>query len=1266
MAPSNVFSYLRPHHKRNGSNPTSPEPPISSHSSNAPWSINDPDIYNSFPRIRDASNTPSESPISPIPPSLPPIPRIASRIEHSHPISTKLAIPSSQWDYSRDGEISNELRDSQSVVSPALLSPIPPPKDSIYTEPMKRPHDAEPTGYRTRGQRVNNMNTIPLQSMESLSTVTGFSSSTTSLPTTSSFQGGYALNDKRPNATRAAQSYSIPSAQKSGKTKLNLLNPMSLLMRRRNAHALENLSEESLVSHRNVPAMSLPDDYDPRIRGNVIHDFSAPRPKRNISFGEGDGRSRYSSGRTPNMEEFQRSSSNIDTLDVNCKEKDESPIKIEREHTPIFKENFDHNLGAGETDAAIRAESLANKAFLAKVSLPPPDHSPPPIPALSKNRPLNARMSDPETIHSAPLPPLPNESQLGTQESSQLSPISENDPTPQSSVRKSRASQRSTKTLSRATSGAEWHPAGLPSHLTSKASRFSFQIHGGDSSAQEKLLEERHKQKAAAKAAAATRQSIASLPVEEDEFDEDALYDMDEGGFEGGFDDDDYGADFDDGMHDNSINASTFDDGIRNNSINASTFDDGIPKSNIHDSTFDDGIPKDSIHGTVFENETSDDVITDQPFNNGFAHSTISNSTFEDYGSSHNPESDMSGFNFSMDRTPYVNPLSPIVDSIQTPRDAFGNRIGYAMSNSNPQSPVYDSNVENDTTSPQGLGLSGLTMNSASTEGLSVLPLRFSRQELKQTPDSVTEDILADDDMYFDDGMIEDVNQDYGDHFDESQFDDPSNPLYERPTPVPRDPSSNAQEGNHLEQDNTGDSDSNQVVVAHGPSEGGFNNLEAYHGALADAANKAAADGRFRRHDSISTSIYSTHEDEMDNDGSPSMDSGPSQLPNSTRATSFSPTAFKMVDFADDYGYDDFDALEDDPIIAAANAEALANDDDGFYGQEFGFYASAGQNSEAQFANGGYFGPRGGDLGRSVSGRNAVREPNLTPITERSEYSTRNSYISLHHFGGNNGALPSPGLAQLARMSPYGFDDDDMSLSQLMKLRRGAFGGSNGSLRSAASSPRNSSPIANPQYAARGSSPITRTEYMPQQDATPISRTDSRTGSSFLDEVAEEVDDDDFTTHGVEGRDYISHNSSSRSSSSPPGSPTLGPNDFSFPPSNEATPRPPPRRAFLPHHPLPLQTQNLGLAGEQQEDTDASPVMPPQKLGHIPLAQLTPVSPTRPQGWRTHSRTGSDSVTYVKEQDERGMNRWVLERRRTAETGELELIGREIVEGGRI
>jgi hypothetical protein len=79
----------------------------------------------------------------------------------------------------------------------------------------------------------------------------------------------------------------------------------------------------------------------------------------------------------------------------------------------------------------------------------------------------------------------------------------------------------------------------------------------------------------------------------------------------------------------------------------------------------------------------------------------------------------------------------------------------------------------------------------------------------------------------------------------------------------------------------------------------------------------------------------------------------------------------------------------------------------------------------------------------------------------------------------------------------------------------------------------------------------------------------------------------------------------------------------------------------------------------------------PQSLGLIPTTPATPgCNATGAQtGWRPgHSRKTStaDSVAYIKECDESGGERWVLERRRTAESGELELVGREIVEGGRI
>ena len=77
-------------------------------------------------------------------------------------------------------------------------------------------------------------------------------------------------------------------------------------------------------------------------------------------------------------------------------------------------------------------------------------------------------------------------------------------------------------------------------------------------------------------------------------------------------------------------------------------------------------------------------------------------------------------------------------------------------------------------------------------------------------------------------------------------------------------------------------------------------------------------------------------------------------------------------------------------------------------------------------------------------------------------------------------------------------------------------------------------------------------------------------------------------------------------------------------------------------------------------DPDTTP-----KKATTEASETQTVSPRLAQG---HSRTnsGADSVTYVREQDPGGPQRWVLERRRTSESGLLELVGREVVEGGRI
>jgi hypothetical protein len=417
--------------------------------------------------------------------------------------------------------------------------------------------------------------------------------------------------------------------------------------------------------------------------------------------------------------------------------------------------------------------------------------------------------------------------------------------------------------------------------------------------------------------------------------------------------------------------------------------------------------------------------------------------------------------------------------------------------------------------------------------------------------------------------------------------------------------------------------------------------------------------------------------------------------------------------FVDDYDYSDFDlAMEDDPIIAAANAEALAYDDEGFYGQEFGFYASA--VGESPSAWGGFFGESG--LGRTVSGRNAVREPNLTPITERSEYSTRNSFISLNHFRDGQQPLSSPGLAQLARMSPYGFpgtEDEDMSLDTLMKLRKGAFGGSVPSLPgSSTNSPRNSSPMGM-QFVPRTSSPVGNRMKEHPSSSLGSSYSSNNISSDYRNNDDDEEDDEGLMD-AVNGA-YEDGNSSGSDGYERPESPTLTASDYNslssptgYGVGNEAPLLPPISELYAQHNlSLAMSPGGMSMTSPSQISLPVSPFPMPlaspyhqrppappsidtslsspsnqtfftsgaprrQSVGFMsPISNSSPITPSGGNGggWnRGHSRKGSaaDSVTYVREHDEAGEGRWVLERRRTAESGELELIGREIVEGGRI
>jgi hypothetical protein len=481
---------------------------------------------------------------------------------------------------------------------------------------------------------------------------------------------------------------------------------------------------------------------------------------------------------------------------------------------------------------------------------------------------------------------------------------------------------------------------------------------------------------------------------------------------------------------------------------------------------------------------------------------------------------------------------------------------------------------------------------------------------------------LDDDDLYFDDGHFEELPGDaVGEPFDESIFDDDTDPHFERPfysrTNIPIMIGETVVLGQHIPDGTILSGESLSQDLRHVPSlvsegltdaleapsslaprfptmeapkpQSGLltqHNLEAFHSALERAATE-----RLRR--SMSTSEQSMGQESF----AQTVDSHPGLTSDGSRISQTVET-MGLEDVLDEFKYDD-DEFEDDPIIAEANAEALENDDDGFYGREFGFYAHSSGNCNAQPFHGGFFGSRGVEgVHRSHSGRVNFREPSLTPITERSEWSTRNSIISLTTHGPSppNPSLSSPGLAQLIDM---GSIDDEMSA--LMKRRR-EWGGSEGSLRSSAS------PSPQPQLS-------------PQQFQPPLP-SNNRGGFPGIHEACTSplsIDSPVYLSDSMSMANLANGMPASPDKESAPSSPTL---------------------TFNTHH----ASRGLHAVGDTEIRT-------PAKTG-------VAVS---------HSRTSSSaSVSYVMEVDEDGSSKWILERRRTGGSGEVELYEREVLTEGRI
>ncbi|KAI8955919.1 hypothetical protein F4801DRAFT_182071 [Xylaria longipes] len=941
--------------------------------------------------------------------------------------------------------------------------------------------------------------------------------------TTSSFVSPTDLQNvlptgKRPPGARMASdppaASNPPVARDLSKAKKGLpflKNPMStLLLRRKTSQSIPDLSLP-LRERAEEPV------YDPRIRGTVVHDFSAPRPRKPVP---------------------QYSNVSSDPTDAGDGRPQHSIPSVPTRAPPVPPK--DGRIGS------IRTGYRLSKGH-------------------SMNATSSQRSRDSSTTQSAGTRADEEDRQWGWRKNS-------------TAPSRSSMSRKVSATSMKSSFSA------LPKHMKSTSSRFSvFSFDMIGAAEQEKILEERHRQR--------QQDKLSGLPSDRrdsrfDEFDEDAFdYDMM-----------DYGDDLEE----------------RIPGVNADLDDYGEDFDAANDPDND----QDNFAGFVFQRSDPTSSLT----------------------------------------SPHSAGILP------TPRDANGHVIGYAETGETPGLEQHigtclDLHAEADPKkfhndeSTAGLGIQGLGPVMESPEAT------IARLHINDKTH-----LSKDDELYFNDGIHNFDGEGDGSAFDESIFDLNDTDQYGRPIPgmFPHvlaqrnaaletkkresdatsglsDQSAVSRSTAHTSlsadmrlktvdhQDNADTSHLLQYQAPQQPLPGlgdpGYPGALPSPEALVSHLHMAAASGKFRR------------------------DSSPDPL---TDSTITSPTALGSSHSHSDaineyalaeYEQDDFSAIEDyeqddDPIIAEANASALANDSDGFYAREFGFYSnpnlqsrhaqsSLSEKNLYQYSNGGYFAPSG--VARTTSGRVVSREPSLTPITERSEYSNRNSLMSIGWSQGPNnaGAIQSPGLAQLAMMA----EDHDMSLSALLKLRNKAWGGSQVSLTSSRDgSPYERNGAISPLNQELGGSGRKNSSFSLYSQESTCAESD--TGSPTLTMAIPNV-----STNSIPSL-AMSPGLTMSPVVAPVFSPLAGPT--TFPPLSEV------------EEPTSPETE--------------------RRLARVPNENMTPTvgvpSKQRPGGGHRH-KGSSDSISYVKEQDG-GESRWILERRRTGETGEIEFLEREVVGGGRI
>lgn len=742
----------------------------------------------------------------------------------------------------------------------------------------------------------------------------------------------------------------------------------------------------------------------------------------------------------------------------------------------------------------------------------------------------------------------------------------------------------------------------IPKHMKSTSSRFSFVV---GPTGQEKIMEEKHRQREIEKQETG------------DDFRPDSRFDE--------FDDDfDYDAMMDD-------------DGL----------EERIPGVNASE---------DEDDGFGLQDQYLDEPSYDEE---GLSQATEQQDSHE--------QSMLSQFVFQQSNPTSLHP-SPQVDDglLPTPRDANGNIIGSALTKDTPTTQTFPPSVQADVIAEGDALVTKLSGLGIDNHGTPMADTSAAPAALQPHPPSQ----YRDDDMYYDDGVLgyegefaEDLaaEPEYDSvPFDESIFDLDDTDEYGRPLPGAFAKAQSLRREAHTAAANR-ESDLTSGVSAHsaishstahtsisdrdtiaptslpqnngqhqvvsalgdGKQTGTQDPMAVYQAALAAAAYEAAASGKFCR-------------------------AGSPELPGAEDGHFETPTD----DYNDDdFGYENMDdfELDDDAIIAEANATALANDSDGWYGQEFGFYSSPHRNATQKTSEmGGFFGPKGlPDLARSASGRLISREPNLTPITERSEYSNRNSIMSmgLPGFQAGTPTLQSPGLAQLAMLAEYG--DEDMSLSALMRLRSKAWGGSQASL--------SSSKEGSPQ-SERGELPSSPWGISQPPSAGGMHASGHMRQNSNFSAESRDSDIGSSPSSSSMGVSHTMHNSNymNLQAARQPGNPLRG---------NSAPAAYRPGESRLAQSSVPEDEVVESAPGSAMPGRNSNEWAWGQE-GMMPSAGTIPTS-KHGKGHRRHN-SSADSISYIMEEEEGGETRWVMERRRISSNGQLEILEREVLDKGRI